>query len=555
MADALDPLLNAPSPVRTNPFQEALGRLSNRNRMALLIGIPLLIAIIAATLLWTREPAYRVLFSGLSDQDGGAILTALQAQKIPYKMTDNGSAIMVPPERVHEIRLGLASQGLPRAGNVGFELMDNSRMGLTQFQEQVNYQRALEGELSRSIQSLGSVKSARVHLAIPKPSIFIREQNRPTASVLVQMYPGRLLERAQVAGIVHLVASSVPEMATSAVSVVDQTGALLSSGEMTGSGLDSSQMEYLRAMEQQYTRRIADLLTPIVGAQNVRAQVAIDLDFSRAEQTDEIYKPNTDATQAAIRSRQSSESHDPVPVQNGGVPGSLSNTPPGVATAPITGNAATNPTATPARPNAPLPESIKRADTTNYEVDKTVRYVREPVGRIRRISTAVVVNHRSSTINGAVQNSALSPEELAQIKALVNDAVGFSPDRRDSVSVINIPFNENALDKPEEVAFWQQSEVIGLAREIGIGLIVAIAVLYLILGVIRPAVRQMTAPPPPPEPVVPNYGLNLPPEAGVTGEVEAGEDPLERVRRFARDNPQVVANVIRQWVNDPQSAP
>ena len=307
MADALDPSLNAPSPARTNPFQEALGRLSNRNRLALLIGIPLLIAIVAATLLWTREPAYRVLFSGLSDQDGGAILTALQAQKIPYKMTDNGSAIMVPPERVHEIRLGLASQGLPRAGNVGFELMDNSRMGLTQFQEQVNYQRALEGELSRSIQSLGSVKSARVHLAIPKPSIFIREQNRPTASVLVQMYPGRLLERAQVAGIVHLVASSVPEMATSAVSVVDQTGALLSSGEMTGSGLDSSQMEYLRAMEQQYTRRIADLLTPIVGAQNVRAQVAIDLDFSRAEQTDEIYKPNTDATQAAIRSRQSSE--------------------------------------------------------------------------------------------------------------------------------------------------------------------------------------------------------------------------------------------------------
>ena len=184
-----------------------------------------------------------------------------------------------------------------------------------------------------------------------------------------------------------------------------------------------------------------------------------------------------------------------------------------------------------------------------------MRYVREPVGRVRRISTAVVVNHRSSTVNGAVVNTALTPEELAQIKALVNDAVGFSPDRRDSVSVINIPFNENALEKPEEVAFWQQSEVIGLAREIAIGLIVAIAVLYLILGVIRPAVRQMTAPPPPPEPVVPNYGLNLPPEAGAAGEVEAAEDPLERVRRFARDNPQVVANVIRQWVNDPQSAP
>lgn len=555
MADALDPPLNAPAPSRTHPLQEAFGRLSNRNRLALLIGLPLLIAIVAATLLWTREPAYRVLFSGLSDTDGGAILTALQTQKIPYKMTDNGSAILVPPERVHEIRLGLASQGLPRAGNVGFELMDNSRMGLTQFQEQINYQRALEGELSRSIQSLGSVRSARVHLAIPKPSIFIREQNRPTASVLVQVYPGRVLERAQVAGIVHLVSSSVPEMATSAVSVVDQTGALLSSGEMTGSGLDSSQMEYLRAMEQQYTRRISDLLTPIVGAQNVRAQVAIDLDFSRAEQTDEIYKPNSDATQAAIRSRQSSESRDPAALNPGGVPGSLSNTPPGVATAPITGNAATNPPATPASTTGVPAESVKRADTTNYEVDKTVRYVREPVGRIRRISTAVVVNHRNSTVNGATVPAALSVEELAQIKALVNDAVGFSSDRRDSVSVINIPFNDSAIEKPEEVAFWQQSEVIGLAREIGIGLIVAIAVLYLILGVIRPAVRQMTAPPPPPEPVVPNYGLNLPPDGSASGEEESPEDPLERVRRFARDNPQVVANVIRQWVNDPQSAP
>ena len=546
---------NSPrEPSRANALQDALGKLSGRNRLALLIGIPLLIAILAATLLWSRDPGYRVLFSGLSDQDGGAILASLQTQKIPYKMTENGGAILVPPDRVHEIRLGLASQGLPRAGNVGFELMDNSRMGLTQFQEQVNYQRALEGELSRSIQSLGAVRSARVHLAIPKPSIFMREQNKPTASVLVQMHPGRVLDRGQVAGIVHLVSSSVPELATSNVSVVDQNGALLSSSDITASGLDSSQIEYQRAMEQQYTRRIADLLTPIVGSQNVRAQVAIDLDFSRHEQTDEIYKPNTDADKAAIRSRQSSESTEPGNNNNGGVPGSLSNSPPGVATAPITGNAPTNPPATTLTNNA-ANQNVKRADTTNYEVDKSVRYVREPVGRIKRISAAVVVNHRVGTVNGKTVITPLTPEEMAQIKALVSEAVGLNPERRDSVSVINIPFNENSTEKPEELAFWQQTEVIGLAREIGIALIIAIAVLYLILGVIRPAVSQLTAPRPIVEPAMPGASFTADEPLVVAEAAEAlPEDPLERVRNFARENPQVVANVVRQWVNDAPTA-
>lgn len=537
----------------SNALQDALGKLSARNRLALLIGVPLLIAILAATLLWSRDPGYRVLFSGLSDQDGGAILAALQTQKIPYKITDNGGAILVPPDRVHEIRLGLASQGLPRAGNVGFELMDTSRMGLTQFQEQVNYQRALEGELSRSIQSLGAVRSARVHLAIPKPSIFIREQNKPTASVLVQMHSGRVLDRGQVAGIVHLVSSSVPELTTSNVSVVDQNGALLSSSDITASGLDASQIEYQRAMEQQYTRRIAELLTPIVGSQNVRAQVAIDLDFSRHEQTDEFYKPNGDADNASIRSRQMSESTEVGSGSAGGVPGSLSNTPPGVATAPITGNAPTNPSAS-TLTNHAAGQNVQRADTTNYEVDKSVRYVREPIGRVKRISAAVVVNHRVGTVNGNTVVTPLSAEEMAQIKALVSEAVGLNPERRDSVSVINMPFNDNTTEKPEALAFWQQTEVIGLAREIGIALIIAIAVLYLILGVIRPAVSQLTAPRSVAEPATPGPSFTLDEPQAFAQLAPHAEDPLERMRNFARDNPQVVANVVRQWVNDAPTA-
>ncbi|VCU69933.1 Flagellar M-ring protein [Pigmentiphaga humi] len=530
----------------------AFGRLNTRHRLGLLVGIPVLVAVIVAVLLWNRAPDYRVLFSGLSDQDGGTIVAALQQQKIPYRVADGGSAILVPPDQVHEVRLRLASQGLPRAGNVGFELMDNSRLGLTQFQEQVNYQRALEGELARSIQSLGTVRSARVHLAIPKPSIFMREQNRPTASVLVQMLPGRLLERAQVAGIVHLVSSSVPQLAPGAVSVVDQTGTLLSSNDADANGLDASQLEYLRAMEQQYARRIAELISPIVGAQNLRAQVAIDLDFSRQEQTDESYRPNGGPDQAAVRSRQSSEAREPAAGTDGGVPGSLSNTPPGVATAPVTGNAATNPTAA-ATGNREAAQNLRRADTTNYELDKTVRYVREPVGRIKRLSAAVVVNHRTSVVKGETVTAPLSEAELAQIKALVNDAVGFDPQRRDSVSVISIPFNESSAEAVPEPAFWKQPEFIDLARGIGVALVVALAVLYLIIGVIRPAIKQMTAPQPPLEPAFPAGAPLMAAAEAETAGAPPQEDPLERVRQFARGNPQVVANVIRQWINDGQN--
>ncbi|MBX6317762.1 flagellar basal-body MS-ring/collar protein FliF [Pigmentiphaga sp.] len=534
-----------------NRLLEAYGRLPTRHRLALLAGIPMLVAIVIAALLWNRAPEYRVLFSGLSDQDGGAIIAALQQQKIPYRVADGGSAILVPPDQVHEVRLRLASQGLPRAGNVGFELMDNGRLGLTQFQEQVNYQRALEGELARSIQSLGTVKSARVHLAIPKPSIFVREQNRPSASVLVQMLPGRVLERHQVAGIVHLVSSSVPDLAPGAVSVVDQTGTLLSANDADPNGLDATQLEYLRTLERQYTRRIAELISPIVGAQNVRAQVAIDLDFSRQEQTDEIYRPNGGSPdQAAIRSRQSSESREPATGLDGGVPGSLSNTPPGVAVAPTTGGAPTNPPAPGAPPQSA--QHLKRADTTNYELDKTVRYVREPVGRIKRLSAAVVVNHRTSVVKGEAVATPLSEAELAQIKALVSEAVGFDPQRRDSISVINIPFNEAAGEPAPEPAFWQQAEFIDLTRDIGVALVLALAVLYLIIGVIRPAIKQLTAPA---EPAAPAFAGLDPAAAGPTAPAEDDqpEDPLERVRRFARENPQIVANVIRQWVNDAQA--
>jgi len=562
----------ASPPPAGNALQEAYGRLSTRNRLALMIGVPLLLALIVASLLWTREPDYKVLFSGLSDKDGGAILTALAQQNVPYKMAENGTAILVPSNHVHETRLRLASLGLPRGGNVGFELMENARLGLTQFQEQVNYQRALEGELSRSIQSLGTVQSARVHLAIPKPSIFLREQNKPSASVLVQLYNGRALDRGQVQGIVHLVSSSVPELTPGAVSIIDQNGNLLSTESKTN-GLDSTQIQYVHELERQYAQRITALLNPIVGAANVRAQVAVDVDFSQLERTEETFKPNTDQTQAAIRSMQTSDSSAPGNQSAQGVPGALTNAPGGNnVNAPVNGaGVATNPNAppTPAQAAAAAAaantaaqaqvavaqanRSTQRANTTNYEVDKSVVYTREPTGRIRRLSAAVVVNNRVSEVDGKPVSTALSAAEIAQINAVVREAVGASNERRDTVSVVNMPFNAPADSNGPELPLWQQPWAIDLAKSIGLALLIAGIALYLIFGVIRPAVRQLTAPPPPPEPVAEPGQLDL---TGIPGAVEndelalvQGNDPLDSARQLARDNPEAVANVLRQWVN------
>ena len=430
--------------VQNNPGSSIIDRiqaLSTRSRMGLLFGLPLVVAALLATTLYSRDPDYRVLFSGVAERDGGAILTALGQLNVPYKMMDGGS-IMVPADRVHETRLRLASQGLPKGSIVGFELMENQKLGITQFQEQVNYQRALEGELARSIQSLASVQSARVHLAIPKPSIFIRDQQKPTASVLVNLYQGRALDRNQIAGIVHLVSSSLPELTTKNVSVIDQNGVLLSNDASADNGaLDPTQMAYVQGMEQIYARRITEILAPIIGAENVRAQVTADIDFSQSEQTAEFYKPNTDPKEAAIRSQQLSDSSNAGGSLGAqGIPGALSNQPPAGGTASITGGAATNPGgAAPAQAtaNANPNASARRDNTINYEVDKTVRYTKNASGNIKRISAAVVVNHKTTTEKGKTVTAPLSDEELAKVTALVKEAIGFSEQRGDKLNVMH----------------------------------------------------------------------------------------------------------------------
>jgi flagellar M-ring protein FliF len=528
------------------------GALPMRNKLLLGAGTAALAAVIVAAALNARTPDYRVLFSNLSDRDGGAVVGALSQMNVPYKFSDVGGVIMVPADKVHDARLRLASQGLPKGGTVGFELVETQKFGTTQFQERLNYQRGLEGELARSIMALAAVDSARVHLALPQANGFFREQQKPSASVLITVHPGRMLERSHIAGIVHLVASSVPELTPKQVSVVDQSGALLSNQpEGVGAiGLDATQLQYLRTMEQAYIARIVEIVEPIVGRGNVKAQVTADVDFTLSESTAEQYRPNQGSEPAAVRSQQVTE-------QNGsgagtgpqGVPGALSNQPPVPPAAPVNG------------PGQPLPQGqagagaaaagqagreSRRDSTTNYEVDKTVRVTRNASGNIKRLTAAVVVNHRRGVDEeGKPTLTALDPREVEQIQSLVREAIGFNKERGDALNVVNAPFTVEDLPVPEPLPIWKDPDMLGLARGVGAQLGLLLLGLLAIFGVIRPALKRI---PPPPRPtttavVADDVALPAPTLGGAVG------GPSEAVLRLARDNPATVANVVRSWVN------
>ncbi len=470
-------------------------QLSNTRKIALIAGLAALVALVVVLAAYTRTPTYRVLFSNLSDRDGGAILGALSQMNVPYKVAEGGGAVLVPAEVVYDTRLKLASQGLPRGGGVGFELMENQRFGTSQFAEQVNFQRALEGELARTIQALSAVQAARVHLAIPRPSVFVRDSQKPSASVMVSMFAGRVLDPGQVNGIVHLIASSVPELAPRNVTVVDQAGTLLSGppGESRNGALDAAQLKYLHQVEAAIAARIENILKPITGPENVRAQVAATLDFSEVEQTSEIFKPNATPQDQAIRSQQSSESNSSTPQPPQGVPGALSNTPPGAATAPLVAPQAG---AQPGQPAPPPATTSQREQTVNYEVDKTIRHTKGEIGAIKRLSVAVVVNYRRGSGDNA-KPEPLSEQELAQVTDLAREAMGFSRERGDTLNVVNAAFRDGLADPAAAaVPFWKDPFYVSLAVEILKVLVVVVAgfiVLRMILSVVRASRRRATA--------------------------------------------------------------
>ena len=315
---------------------EWMSRLRANPKVPLIVAGAAAIAIVVAMVLWAKQPDYRTLFSNLSDQDGGAIVTQLTQMNVPYRFSDNGGALEVPADKVHELRLRLAQQGLPKGGAVGFELLDQEKFGISQFSEQVNYQRALEGELARTIETLGPLKSARVHLAMPKPTLFVREQKAPSASVTVNLQPGRALDEGQISAVVHLVSSAVAGLPPGNVTLVDQMGRLLTKSNTSARDLNDAQLKYATDVENRVQSRIEAILGPIVGTSNVHAQVTAQIDFADKEQTEEQYRPNGDAAQAVMRSRQVNENLQVGGPNPGGVPGALSNQPAPANTAPIT---------------------------------------------------------------------------------------------------------------------------------------------------------------------------------------------------------------------------
>ena len=523
-------------------------RTAGGRKIMLMLGVAAVIAVMAAVWMWGQQPDYRVLFSNFSDRDGGAIVAELEKMNIPYKYAEGGGALLVPADRVHDARLKLAAQGLPKGGNVGFELMENQKLGASQFLEQVNFQRAMEGELARSIESLSAVQAARVHLAMPKDSVFVSEQKQPTASVLLNLHPGRVLDAQQVSAIVHLVASSVPELSPKNVTVVDQNGNLLSDTTKTASanGMDPSQIKYVQDYQQNVAKRIESIIAPIVGAENVRAEATADMDFSRSEQAVESYKPNQTPDAMAVRSQQTSESLNGS-ANPAGVPGALTNQPPAPATAPITA-----PGQKPAAAAAPVtPSTATHKDSTvNYEVDKTIQYVQKAGGGLKRLSVAVVVNYRKTVDkSGKAAMKPLSPAETAQITSLVKEAMGYNQERGDTLNVVNSPFASPAPETIPEVPIWKQPETLDMAMQGGKYLLMGVALLVLYLKAAKPLLKKLAE-----MPALPPPGHDSHIQHGAHGETLAlpgqrnYQENLTRAQKMASEDPRVVANIVKTWV-------
>ena len=541
-------------PMSRSALGEGLSRMDRTQKTRLGLGALALVAIALVLFFMGQQPDWRVLYTNLGDKDGGAIVAQLTQMNVPYKHSEGGGSIMVPADKVHDTRLRLASLGLPKGTVNGFELMEANRFGMTQFQERLTFQRGLEGELTRSIQSLSSVQTARIHLALPNQNGFFREQQKPSASVLLTLHPGRTLDKAQVAGIVHLVASSVPEMNPKAVSIVDDAGNLLSSTpEGQSQGADTQKLQYTQQIEQMYTRRILDMIEPLVGEGNVKAQVSADVDFSLVESTSELHKPNQSTEAGAVRSQQIVEDGSPAAALPAGVPGATTNQPPTTGTAPINGEAA----ALGAAGAADKAASTRRQSLINYEVDKTVKVVREASGTVRRLSAAVVVNHRSSTDKGGKETTAaIPPEQLEQMTALVRETIGFNKERGDSVNVVNAVFNVSKAPEEVAVAWWRQPENMELARGLAWPLGMVGMGLLVLLGMVRPGLKLMKAPALPPAETKLNAMVNdqperpgLPMPSNTSNEATPETRRLTDAKRLALENPMAVANIVKGWVN------
>ena len=530
-----------------NPFAQ-LTRMPGMRQLLILIGLAASISIGVTAAFWMSNPGYTVLFSNVSDKEASEIVNALGSAGIPYKLDNNSGAVTVPAEQVHAARLKLAEQGLPKSSGFGLEIMEGgSSFSTSQFMENARYQHALETELARTISSLQPVQSARVHLAVPKSTVFLGKKQAPGASVLLQLYGGRSVTDAQVSAIVHLVASSIPELEAGKVTVVDQSGRLLNSPEdSTELGLSTRQLDYVHRVEDSYVKRVENLLVPMLGAGRVRTTVTAEVDFTQREETQELYDPET-----VVRSEQVAEERARGAGLLGGIPGALSNQPPPPAQAaaatpnPAIPADAANAQAAAAAPAAPDNESIRR--TRNFEMDRTLSHTKQPFGGIQRLSVAVLIAEKTITDDeGNVVPEKLDDAELEAMTKLVRDAVGYDEKRGDTVSVSSMAFwqpPENTAPA-EEPGFLQSPAVQSYAKQ---GLAAAL-VLIVVLVLVKPLLRALAGG----APAALGEQAAL---AGPGGTLAANsriplsyDDKVSVARQLADKNPERVAQIVRAWV-------
>ena len=529
---------------------QGFGGLPAVRQIGLMIGLAASVALGVAVALWSQTPTYSLLYGNLSQRDAASVTEALQKSAIPFKIDETTGAVMVASTQLQNARLKLAADGLPKGGSSGFEMLgEDQGFGTSQFVEAARYQHALEGELAQTISGIRNVESARVHLAIPKRSVFLRKQEEPTASIVVNLYGGRSLDEGQVSSIVHLVSSSVPHLNSSQVTVVDQQGNLLTTGGAASEvGMTSTQFAYTRKVESSYVKRVENMLSPLIGTGKVRAQVAAELDFTRTEKTLESFNPDL----PALRSEQTSEDQSSSNASGVGIPGTLSNQPPAGGT--------TNAAGTPGASTDSSGNSSKRS-TRNYELDKTISHTRLATGEIRRLSVAVVLDDKQTLDDkGVATRTPWAPEDIAKFTTLVKESVGFNAQRGDSVQVINAAFQPIPEVEPlPEQPIWEKPWVWDVAKQAA----GAIGVLILIFGVLKPTLRSLT------EKGVAHAGalaaagggeagmgedqltLGAPrAQAGLPAPQQQYEHQIAAAKGMIQQDPKRVAQVVKNWVNE-----
>ena len=536
------------NPERAGAWFDRLQSLQITRRLGLMAMITVAVAAGLFVFFWAQKPQMMPLYTGLDQKATAEATDLLRSAQIPFELDATTGAISVPEKNVHDARLKLAGSGLTESGRLGFEMMERDPgFGVSQFVENARYQHALETELVRTISSLRPVRDARVHLAIPKPSAFTRQRDVASASVVLELRGGQQLERNQVDAIVHMVASSIPDLAPERVTVVDQSGRMLTIADPNSeAALNAAQFDQVRRLEGSYNQRIRELLEPMTGAGRVNPEVSVDMDFSVTEEARELYN----AEPQKVRSEQISENTTTTAGPQG-IPGATSNTPPGPAAAPP---------ATAATPT----ETSKNA-TRNYELDRTLQHTRQPPGRVNRVSVAVLVDHvpRAGS-NGKLSDQPLSAAELTRVEALVKQAVGFNAERGDTVSVMNAPFVRESI--PVEAPKWWENPQVRDALRLVLGAIVVLALLF---GVLRPALRQITGTPkalPGAEdplsadvqvlddgtemPALAADRLHLDGTPALALPVDAYEERLRMAREAVKTDSKRVAQVVKGWVSN-----